>query len=391
MSMFAGSPRGTRLRRRSVLAVAVCVSGIVLTAAPAAALPDDMHPAGALLAEQPVTAAVLPVGAADTSAVIRYSTLRTATEAGESTGSVFLPQGAPPAGGWPVVSYAHGNVGIDDECAPSVTGSSDVEREFIEQWLAAGYAVAATDYAGIGTDGVNAYTDGPAAGANAVDIVRAAHKLYGDQLSDRWIVTGLSQGGHATYFAAHQATTRTPELDFRGAIAVAAPTHLDQLFPLAGPNFPSVPVAGIAHYVLYTLAGLDDGRPELDIRQHLTPTGIDLMEKAKATCSNDLNEYLRTHPVTVAELFTAPLDTPDLREALDQMQHVPTSGFDRPIRVVHSLTDTKVPIPLTWAQLAEMRSGGVDVEYQQLAGTDHAHSLTASMPESLDFAARVLH
>lgn len=391
MSMFAGSPRGTRLRQRSVLAVAVCIGGIVLTAAPAAALPDDMHPAGALLAEQPVTAAVLPVGAADTSAVIRYSTLRIATEAGESTGSVFLPQGAPPAGGWPVVSYAHGNVGIDDECAPSVTGSSDVEREFIEQWLAAGYAVAATDYAGIGTDGVNAYTDGPAAGANAVDIVRAAHQLYGDQLGDRWIVTGLSQGGHASYFAAHQATTRTPELDFRGAIVVAAPTHLDQLFPLAGPNFPSVPVAGIAHYVLYTLAGLDDGRPELDIRQHLTPTGIGLMEKAKGTCSNDLNEYLRTHPVTVAELFTTPLDSPHLRGVLDQMQHVPTSGFDRPIRVVHSLTDTKVPIPLTWAQLAEMRSGGVYVEYQQLSGTDHAHTLTASMPESLDFAARVLH
>ena len=363
MSMFAGSPRGTRLRRQSVLAVAVCIGGIVLTAAPAAALPDDMHPAGALLAEQPVTAAVLPVGAADTSAVIRYSTLRTATEAGESTGSVFLPQGAPPAGGWPVVSYAHGNVGIDDECAPSVTGSSDVEREFIGQWLAAGYAVAATDYAGIGTDGVNAYTDGPAAGANAVDIVRAAH----------------------------QATTRTPELDFRGAIAVAAPTHLDQLFPLAGPNFPSVPVAGIAHYVLYTLAGLDDGRPEHGIRQYLTPTGIGLMEKAKATCSNDLNDYLSAHPVTVAELFTTPLDTPDLRGVLDQMQHVPTDGFDRPIRVVHSLADTKVPIPLTWAQLTEMRSGGVDVEFQQLSGTDHAHTLTASMPESLDFAARVLH
>ncbi|RYE39915.1 MAG: hypothetical protein EOP24_42765 [Hyphomicrobiales bacterium] len=88
------------------------MSGALLTAAPAAALPDGMHPVGTVLVEQAVTAAVLPVGAADTSAVIRYSTLRTATETGESTGSVFLPQGAPPAGGWPVVSYAHGNVGI---------------------------------------------------------------------------------------------------------------------------------------------------------------------------------------------------------------------------------------------------------------------------------------
>ncbi|QSE87814.1 lipase (plasmid) [Rhodococcus pseudokoreensis] len=388
MPTFAGYVRSTDLKRRTALAFAASVSATLLTAAPAA-LPGDTHPAGTLLDEQHVTAAVLPAGAADTSTVIRYSTLRTATEAGESTGSIFLPQGAPPAGGWPVVSYAHGNVGIDDECAPSVTGSDDVEREFIHRWLSAGYAVAATDYAGIGTDGVNAYTDGPAAGANTVDIVRAAHQLYGDQLSDRWIAAGLSQGGHATYFA-HQATTRTPELDFRGAIAVAAPTHLDQLFPLAGPNFPAVPVAGIAHYVLYTLAGLDDTRPELGIRQYLTPTGIELMEKAKATCNNDLNDYLSAHPVIVAELFTTPLDTPGPREALDEMQHVPTDGFDRPIRVVHSLADTKVPIPLTWAQLTEMRSSALDVEYQQLSEVDHAHSLTASMPESLDFAARVL-
>ncbi|MDF3312181.1 hypothetical protein P3H15_45255 [Rhodococcus sp. T2V] len=114
------------------------------------------------------------------------------------------------------------------------------------------------------------------------------------------------------------------------------------------------------------------------------------MEKAKATCNNDLNDYLSAHPVTVAELFTTPLDTPHLREALDQMQHVPTDGFDRPIRVVHSIADTKVPIPLTWTQLAEMRSNAVDVEYQQLSGADHADSLIASMPESLDFAARVL-
>ncbi|QHE73488.1 alpha/beta hydrolase family protein [Rhodococcus sp. WAY2] len=372
------------------LVAALWIGGTFATAASAQAEPADLLAPGAVLSELPLTTVVLPAGAADTSTRIRYSTLRTATDPGESTGSVFLPQGTPPAGGWPVVSYAHGNVGIDDACAPSVTGSTEVERASIEQWLAAGYAVAATDYAGIGTDGVNAYTDGPAAGANAVDIVRAAHHIYGDQLGDRWIVAGLSQGGHAAYFAAHQATTRSPELDFRGAIAVGAPTHLDQLLPLAGPNFPPVPNAGIAQYVLYTLAGLDDQRPQLDIRRRLTPTGVELIEKAKVTCNSEYDEYLRTNPVTIAELFTTPLDSPDLRAVLQHMQQAPTSGFDRPIRVVHSLTDTKVPIPLTWAQLSEMRSNGVDTEYQQLSDVDHSASLTAAMPESLAFAARVL-
>jgi hypothetical protein len=88
------------------------------------------------------------------------------------------------------------------------------------------------------------------------------------------------------------------------------------------------------------------------------------MEKAKTTCSSDLDEYLRPHPVAVAELFTTPPGSPDVREALNQMQRVPTSGFDRPIRIVHSLADIKASIPLTWAQFDEMRSGAVDVEYQ---------------------------
>ena len=49
-----------------------------------------------------------------------------------------------------------------------------------------------------------------------------------------------------------------------------------------------------------------------------------------------------------------------------------------------------MPIPLTWAQLAEMQQHGVNVEYQQLAAENHRESLMASMPDSLAFADRVL-
>ncbi|MFD6061133.1 alpha/beta hydrolase family protein [Rhodococcus wratislaviensis] len=342
-----------------------------------------------LLSQEELPPAAVPTQAGD-SVRVRYSTLRTATATGESTGSIFLPHGDPPDGGWPVVSYAHGTVGVADQCAPSVAGFNYVELPAIEQWLAAGYAVAATDYAGIGTPGVNAYLDGRAAAANAVDIVLAAHDIYGDVLSDRWIVTGLSQGGHATYFAAREATTRAPALDYRGAVAVAAPTHLEQLFPAAGPAIPALPTTGIVNYALLTLAGIDDQRPEVDIRHYLSPKGIELMELAKVTCSRELGRYLLGHPTSVGDLFAASLWNEQFRALFREMQQVPVDGFDRPLRVVHSLSDMSVPIPLTWAQLAEMEQHGVNVEYQQLAGEDHRESLTASMPESLAFAARVL-
>ncbi|WP_305094564.1 lipase family protein [Prescottella sp. R16] len=376
-----------RLRAATVACTALAAVLLPVQAVPAAASPPT--PAGTLLERSPLDPASVPA-AAGASARLRYATLRTATAAGESTGSVFLPHGPAPAGGWPMVSYAHGTVGIADRCAPSTTGFNYVERPAVEAWLDAGYAVVATDYAGIGTDGVNAYLDGPAAGANAVDIVTAARRAYGDVLSDRWIVTGLSQGGHATYFAAAEATDRAPDLDYRGAVTVGAPTHLENLFPLAGPAVPPLPMPGLVNFSLFTLAGIDDQRPEVDIRRYLTPAGIDLMERAKVTCSVELGQYLRAHPVTIGELFTDTLWNDDVRAVLQQMLTAPTSGFDRPLRVVHSLADTTVPIPLTWAQLADMDAHGVRYEYQQLVTEDHTGSLMASMPAAVDFAGRVL-
>jgi hypothetical protein len=36
-----------------------------------------------------------------------------------TSGIIALPQTAPPAGGYPVISWAHGTVGVADLCAPS--------------------------------------------------------------------------------------------------------------------------------------------------------------------------------------------------------------------------------------------------------------------------------
>ena len=63
-----------------------------------------------------------------------------------STGALFLPPGDPPEGGWPVISWAHGTVGISDQCAPTVTGT--VGSPYLTNWLSQGYAIVATDYVG---------------------------------------------------------------------------------------------------------------------------------------------------------------------------------------------------------------------------------------------------
>ena len=37
----------------------------------------------------------------------------------QATALVFTPKTAPPAGGWPIVAWAHGTRGIANHCAPS--------------------------------------------------------------------------------------------------------------------------------------------------------------------------------------------------------------------------------------------------------------------------------
>ncbi|MBM7416922.1 MULTISPECIES: S9 family peptidase [Nocardiaceae] len=366
-----------------LVACVALASSVLLVSAPASA----ETAAGTVLSSTALDPALAPAGAAE-SYVVRYSTLRTAEQAGESTGAVFVPTGDAPADGWPVVSYAHGTTGVADSCAPSATGTAQYERPAIEAWLAAGHAVVATDYAGMGTPGVHAYLDGPAAGANAIDIVRAAHTMLGDRLSPKWITTGLSQGGNTSFFTAAAASTRAPDLDFRGAVSVAGPTGLDTVLPLVGPVLPPVVPSGFLGYVFYTLAGLADQRPELDVRQYLTPKGVEYLDAATTLCGTEFRDYRAAHPAQFGELLTRPL-TP-LAPVLAQMQAVPVSGYDRPLLVTQSLSDQTVPAPLAFAHAARMTAAGTDFQLVTFPAPDHIGTLMASMPASLDFAARVL-
>ena len=73
------------------------------------------------------------------------------------SGSLFLPKGDAPAGGWPLVAWAHGTVGVADVCAPSWNARSERDSKYLNHWLSQGYAVVASDYQGLGTPGGHPY------------------------------------------------------------------------------------------------------------------------------------------------------------------------------------------------------------------------------------------
>lgn len=144
------------------------------------------------------------------------------------TGMVFIPAGPPPDGGWPVVGLAHPTTGIDEQCAPSRSPALRGMIGFVGGLVDRGYAVAVTDYAGLGTPGPHRYFDHRTAGYNVIDSVRALRHVFAGA-SPRWAAFGASQGGAAAWAADEQAGRYAPELDLVGAVAIAPAAEMSGL------------------------------------------------------------------------------------------------------------------------------------------------------------------
>ncbi|WP_238841232.1 lipase family protein [Prescottella equi] len=365
---------------RAAVAMVTTAAAVVLAGSPPAQAqtPDVASTPGAVTAVEMLPAASWIPGAV-TGTKVTYTTTGPLGRSATSTGAVFLPPGEPPPGGWPVVSWAHGTVGIADRCSPTVTGK--IGGPYLAHWLSQGYAVVATDYVGLGTPGLHPYLDGPTEANSVIDMVRAARAVE-PALSPRWIVLGQSQGGQAALFTAARATGRAPELDFRGAVATGAPSNLENLTTLVTPGFPRLPLEGSTVFVSYILAGLRAARPDIDVDRFLTPVGRDVLAAAETECYETMAPKLAG--VSIGSLVSRPLDDPALLAAVRDMLEVPTTGYDRPVFLGQGLTDDIVPAPLVLKLAAELAANRQPVTFRTYP-TGHLETMRASLPETTAF------
>ncbi|MBL1074121.1 prolyl oligopeptidase family serine peptidase [Nocardia sp. 2] len=303
-----------------------------------------------------------------------------------STGAIFVPAGTPPPGGWPVVSWEHGTVGVGDDCAPSTAGRSPRDMSYLGTWMKQGYAVVATDYIGLGTPGVHAYLDGRAEAHAGIDMVRAA-RAVDDSLASRWVAIGQSQGGGAAVFTASLATRYAPELDYRGAVATGPASNVVEAFSLIGPAGPAIRSAHLTAYATYVLNGLKAARPAFDLDSYLSPVGRDLVSDAQTLCFTPLAD--RAEGVTVNQLFSRPLAEGDFVATARPVMDVPMSGYDRPLFIGQGTNDSDVPFPMTAKLIADLELNGVRPEAHIYPGKDHDGTVYASQPDSIPFVARL--
>ena len=299
---------------------------------------------------------------------------RTKAVGGGSTavsGSLAIPKGKAPKGGFPVLSWAHGTTGIADQCAPT-RQTRDTEtyhrrlRAQLAAYLRAGYAVAQTDYEGLGTPGGHPYLVGRSEGRSVLDIVRAARRID-PRVGKRVALMGHSQGGHAVLWAASLARRYTPELRVRGAVAYAPASHIkDQAGFLEALKDPS-PLSALVSLIF---RGAELGDPDLKVLPLLSDKVTGLYAQVEERCLGELAERDSWGGVAPAEILREGADRTPLLEAVDAND--PENLRIRTPLFIAQVTKNTTGLPTFTASLnTELRKKGATVEYERYEGVDH--------------------
>ena len=146
------------------------------------------------------------------------------------SGAIYIPSGPAPAGGRNIIAWAHPTSGVMPPCAPSLMPDVGGMMWNLDAMISQGYIVVATDYPGLGTDGIHPYLIGESEARAVLDSVRAARDLPNSGATNRFAVWGHSQGGHAALYTGEVAAHYAPDLKLVGVAAAAPATYLVELF-----------------------------------------------------------------------------------------------------------------------------------------------------------------
>lgn len=183
---------------------------------------------------------------------LNYRTPAPDGQASNTTGVLLVPTGACTSAA-PLLAYARGT---DVNRSRTLASASDTETALlIGLYAAQGYAVVASDYLGYAGSALNyhPYLHADSEASTVIDAVRAARHAAAQQglaLSGRVMLSGYSQGGHASAAAQRQAeSSHANEIQVVGAAHMSGPYALS-----AGWRQPTV-IAGYQFFVPLMVRG----------------------------------------------------------------------------------------------------------------------------------------
>lgn len=273
------------------------------------------------------------------------------------SGIVVAPSGNAPRGGRKVLAWAHGTVGGARGCAPSGVANPaqnlvnyysynssdpfDVGVPALTAFLKAGYAVAATDYQGLGTPGVHQYVVGGTEARNVLDSVKAAQRIKSAHAGDEVVALGWSQGGGAALWVGQDAAYGKP-LRVLGSAALAPATDLGPEFAgqtPPGPASTSSPAHNAA-LALNVIRGMHAAYPALALDEVLTPAGVNAIAGYNYECNDHLGDVIEESVPNPETLFKRPLP----QDWLSKLYAITPGGAPTvaPVLVMQGTADTVV-------------------------------------------------
>lgn len=338
--------------------------------------------AGILLRQEPMPEQT-EIDSAATSLRILYTSTDVRWNSGQVpvSGSLYLPTGAMPASGWPLLAWGHGTMGIADVCAPSWTRLRPRDATYINRWLKAGLAVVVTDYQGLGGPGPHPYLNWQVEGRSVLDSVRAAIAARPEQISNRVIISGQSQGSGASLGAARLAREYAPDLKLLGAVS----TGLISTFP-AGPV--TVPIRNSNNMFLsFAAGGLYDDGPKID--DIVSDKGRQLLDTARSACTRDVMKLARK--LRIGDLSeTLSISIERLQEVRLPVTDMPMGNIEVPLFVGTGLADATITPVRQHAAVSALCASGNNVTWNRYDGHGHDGVLHGSFEDSLKFARSLL-
>jgi pimeloyl-ACP methyl ester carboxylesterase len=184
------------------------------------------------------------------------------------TGVIWVPTGAAPDDGFPIVAWGPGFDGVGDDCSYShrLFGENSDYDGAISQLVREGYVVAVTDFEGHGTRFPYLVQIGESGTHALLDAARAARDLLGPAASDRIVVAGHSLGANMAAQALLFGPDYDDGLDVRAVLAFDGGLDLLDINELV---------------LLYTAMQYSQQFDGLRLEGLLTPQGLEMIGRAE--------------------------------------------------------------------------------------------------------------
>ena len=298
------------------------------------------------------------------------------------SGTLLMPAGTPPEGGWPLVLWSHGTVGIADRCAPSWNGYREFHQDYIRNWLDQGYAVVTSDYQGLGTPGTHPYLATRTSSYSNLDVIRAVQNAN-FPVAKKIVLIGQSQGAAAAFATGGYLQDYAPELDIRGIVATGIPFFSAEGLAAVNAARPRDKVDRMLGYNFLALTLIEQMDPDFKVSDYVTDEAMDIVQSLDTQCHQDVTPMIVERGLTYNKSFKqSPNDA--LQIAFAQMGY-PNFKLSMPVYVGSGMQDRDTPLRMQAALVKKTCEAGAVVESHVYDGYDHLTVLNHSTRDSTPF------